>query len=263
MLGFSNKKEGRAKRGQSVKSSYFRHMKHIISLFLLFSISTTSWAIDYKDSLPLSQISQIKEHIEFIQQNPDSINSLNYLYFYRIDLPLKKLDELYSKMSERLKSTSKGKSLRTDIQWRHNIMKKISDYTLLDVNDKKVQLSEFLKSKKYTLIDFWGSWCIPCRNDAPFLIELNNKYSNSNFGFISISEDVNKKDWLEAIRIDKTNKWTQLIDSKRNIQNDLGIETIPRKILVNEKLEVIGVYTANTYGKYNLMSELKKLATAP
>ncbi len=88
-------------------------MKHIISLILLFSVATTSWAKDYEDSLPVSQIAQIKEHIQFIQHNPDSINALNYLYFYRIDLPLNKLDELYSKMSERLKNTNKGKALKT------------------------------------------------------------------------------------------------------------------------------------------------------
>ncbi len=51
----------------------------------------------------------------------------------------------------------------------------MSDYTLLDVTDKKVQLSELLKSKKYTLIDFRGSWCIRYRNVAPNLIELKKK----------------------------------------------------------------------------------------
>ena len=63
---------------------------------------------------------------------------------------------------------------------------------------------------------------------------------------------------LESIKTDKTNKWIHLIDTKRFIQNDLGIETIPRKILVNDKLEIIGVYTSNFYGKYNLENDLEK-----
>ncbi len=232
-------------------------MKKCLSLFLFISISTYGFC-SQSDTLPVSQISLIKKNIQFIQNNPDSENSLNYLYFYRLDLPINKLDKLYSKMSERLKNTSKGKILNSDIKWRHNIIRKINNYTLIDTNNNKVNLSELIKSKKYTLIDFWGSWCIPCRNDSPNLIELNNKYSNSNFGIISISEDVNTKDWLDGIRTDKTNKWTHLIDSKRYIQNDLGIETIPRKLLVNDKLEVVGVYTSNFYGKYNLENDLEK-----
>jgi thiol-disulfide isomerase/thioredoxin len=233
-------------------------MKKII-YFLVFILISNYGICSKSDTIPKSQISNIEDNIRFIQKNPDSINSLNYLYYYRIDLPIDKLDELYSKISDHLKNTSKGLELGKDIKWRHNITKKISSYILLDTNNKKVNLSDLIKTKKYTLIDFWGSWCIPCRNDSPNLIELNNKYSSGNLGIISISEDVNTKKWLEGIRTDKTNKWTHLIDSKRFIQNDLGIESIPRKLLINDKLEIIGVYTSNFYGKYNLENDLNKI----
>ena len=233
-------------------------MKLYLTLALSIFLSISAWA-NQKDSVPTSQIDNIKHNIQFIQTYPDSTTSLDYLYFYRIDLPIDKLDELYSIISDRLKNTSKGLELGKDIKWRHTITKKINNYILLDTNNKKINLSDLIKSKKYTLIDFWGSWCIPCRNDAPNLIALNNKYSSGSFGIISISEDVNTKDWLEGIRTDKTNKWTQLIDSKRFIQNDLAIESIPRKLLLNDQLEVIGVYTSNFYGKYNLDNDLSKI----
>jgi thiol-disulfide isomerase/thioredoxin len=237
-------------------------MKLYLTLALSILLSISAWA-NQKDSVPTSQIDKIKHNIQFIQTYPDSTTSLDYLYFYRIDLPIDKLDELFTKISDRLKHTSKGLELGKDIKWRHTITKKINNYILLDTNNNKINLSDLIKSKKYTLIDFWGSWCIPCRNDAPNLIALNNKYSSGDFGIISISEDVNTKDWLEGIRTDKTNKWTHLIDSKRFIQNDLGIESIPRKLLLNDKLEVIGVYTSNFYGKSNLEADLNKLTHAP
>lgn len=234
-------------------------MKHIISFILLFSIATNNWANTFQDTLPESQLSQIKKHIQYIHNYPDSLNALNYLYYYRIDLPIDQLDTLFSNLNAYLKNTSKGKELKTDIQWRHRINRKIDDFQLTDTNNKRVYLADVLKSNKYTLIDFWGSWCIPCRNDAPYLISLNKKYTNNNFRIVSISEDVNIKDWLEGIRNDKTNKWMHLVDTKRIIQNDLKIETIPRKLLVNSKLEVVGVYSANFYGKYNLEYDLDRL----
>lgn len=226
------------------------------SLILLFNINVN--ASTKKDTIPDSYIISVNNYIKEIRTNPNSSKGLDYLYFLRIDLPLDTLEELYALINPKLKKTKKGIEVSNDIEWRHKIRHLFNIYILVDTNGKTVVLSDLIKRQKYTLIDFWSSWCIPCRNDSPNLIELNNKYSNSNFGIISISEDVNTKDWLDGIRTDKTNKWTHLIDSKRDIQNDLGIETIPRKLLVNDKLEVVGVYTSNFYGKYNLANDLKK-----
>lgn len=232
-------------------------MKYIF-LTVFFFTQTFKGNCSIIDTIPQSQIRSINEHIRYIENNTDSLTSLNYLYYYRIDLPLNRLVKLYNSLSNKLKETNKGVELKNDIQWRQNLIKKVKNYTLIDTNNNKVYLTDLLKSKKLTLIDFWGSWCIPCRNDSPNLIELNNKYSKNDFRIISISEDVNIKNWLESIQTDKTNKWIHLIDTKRFIQNDLGIETIPRKILVNDKLEIIGVYTSNFYGKYNLENDLEK-----
>jgi thiol-disulfide isomerase/thioredoxin len=217
------------------------------------------YASNKVDSIPENPTALMNKMIDYIDKNGDSLKSLDYLYFLRIDLPIKKLDELYLKASDKLKNTKKGLELKHDIQWRHKIMQKLKNYTLLDTNSQQVFLSDLLIRKKYTLIDFWGSWCIPCRNDSPNLIDLNYKYSSSDFGIISISEDVNTDTWLESIKTDQTNKWIQLIDKKRFIQNDLGIETIPRKILVNNRLEVVGIYSSNFHGKFNLENDLNSL----
>lgn len=103
---------------------------------------------------------------------------------------------------------------------------------------------------KYVLIDFWGSWCGPCRRENPKIVALYNKYNKavfndaSGFEVVSIGVENREKSWKNAITKDGL-KWkyhiAQMDRFKSPIVSKYGVKEIPTKYLLNEKGEIIGV----------------------
>jgi thiol-disulfide isomerase/thioredoxin len=94
----------------------------------------------------------------------------------------------------------------------------------------------------YLLIDFWASWCLPCRAGHPALIASYNRYRNRKFEILSISLDENRTQWIEAIQKDKL-PWTQLSDLKGMTANALAkyysIAYLPFNILIDKQGKII------------------------
>jgi peroxiredoxin len=114
-------------------------------------------------------------------------------------------------------------------------------FTLLDANNKKVSSSSF--NQKYILVDFWASWCAPCRLGNKKLVQLYKTVDKNKLEIIGISLDTDKLKWNNAIKKDKI-EFTQLIDpngfdAKTAIQ--FGVEEIPSKFIFNEKGILIAI----------------------
>lgn len=111
----------------------------------------------------------------------------------------------------------------------------VPDFTANDVNDKPVTLSNFYKGKKVVLIDFWASWCGPCRRENPNVVAAYEKYHNKGFEIISVSLDKTKDAWLAAIKEDKLN-WTHVSELKywsSDIAASYGVQSIPTNFLID------------------------------
>lgn len=114
-------------------------------------------------------------------------------------------------------------------------------FTLLDANNKKVSSSSF--NQKYILIDFWASWCAPCRLGNKKLVQLYKTVDKNKIEIIGISLDTDKLKWNNAIKKDKI-EFTQLIDpngfdAKTAMQ--FGVEELPSKFIFNEKGILIAI----------------------
>ena len=107
------------------------------------------------------------------------------------------------------------------------------DFALPDINCKEVKLSSF--RGKYVLVDFWASWCGPCREENPNVVKAYNKYKDKNFTIVGVSLDEEKDKWINAIQKDGLG-WTQVSDLKHwnsMVVPLYHIEGIPHNVLID------------------------------
>ncbi len=134
-------------------------------------------------------------------------------------------------MTERQIALAKQKS--QEVQEADWVGKQAPQLSLPDANGKEVKLSSF--KGKYVLVDFWASWCLPCRKENPNVVEAYNKYKDKNFTILGVSLDKEKGDWMNAIQKDNLS-WTQVSDLRE--WNSLAVSTfnfdgIPFNVLVD------------------------------
>jgi peroxiredoxin len=119
------------------------------------------------------------------------------------------------------------------------VNKQAPDLTMKDVNDKPVSISNF--KGKYLLVDFWASWCRPCRAENPNVVAAYNKFKDKNFTILGVSLDQNKDSWLQAIKNDGLD-WTHMSDLKyweSEAVSTYKFQGIPYNILIDPSGKVI------------------------
>lgn len=117
--------------------------------------------------------------------------------------------------------------------------KEAPDFELPDVNGKTVSLKSF--RGKYVLVDFWASWCKPCRNENPNVVRAYQQYKDKNFTILGVSLDKEKEGWVKAIADDQLT-WSHVSDLKfwdSKVVPLYGIEGIPFNVLLDPQGKVI------------------------
>jgi peroxiredoxin len=120
-----------------------------------------------------------------------------------------------------------------------NVGKAAPGFSQADTNGKPISLESF--KGKYVLIDFWASWCGPCRQENPNLVRTYQKFKDKNFEILGVSLDNNKSKWLEAIQDDQLT-WAQVSDLKywRNeVAVQYGVQSIPANFLLDKEGKII------------------------
>ena len=188
-----------------------------------------------------------REHAlkEFIVGHPESYLSLMALSSMGgPSADINVIEPLYTGLSQKLKDTDPGKQLKQSFAALKatSVGTMAPDFTQNDVNGKPVKLSDY-KNKSYVLLDFWASWCGPCRQENPNVVRVYNKYKDRKFTVLGVSLDkaTGKADWLKAIKDDGLT-WTQVSDLKfwNNEAAALYfVQSIPQNYLIDPNGKII------------------------
>lgn len=180
---------------------------------------------------------------KYIKENPDSYFSLLAVQEMFTDGNLSKVEPFFTGLTVRLKNSRQGEEFKKSMETvrKTSVGKMAIDFTENDVNDKPVKLSGF--RGKYVLLDFWASWCGPCRGENPNVLKAYNAFKDKNFTVLGVSVDAKKEDWLKAVAEDHL-PWTQLRDVKTggvSAADLYGIKFIPSSFLIDPKGKIIAV----------------------
>lgn len=182
---------------------------------------------------------------QFIEQHPNTYYAASLLGGYLRHDPsfYARGKRLFDKLTPEIKATKKGQLLQELLRKQRSVQlgEQLTDFTLADTVGNRVSLSDY--KGKYVLIEFWASWCTPCRRENPNLVKTYNEYKSKGFDILAISFDEKKENWLKAIREDGL-PWTHVSELQglweSTIANKLLVRSVPDNFLLDPEGKIIG-----------------------
>lgn len=195
---------------------------------------------------------------DFLKTHPASYVSAYVLFFSGGRIAKEEAVKIFERFPKAVKESSYGK-MQTE-KWAKQKLgspgNMATNFSAMDINGQSLSLSDY--KGKYVLLDFWASWCVPCRKGNPHLLTLYSQYKDKGFEIIGVSDDDTKLDaWRKAVEKDGIGVWKHVLrglDVERvkkgdykNHPNEIsdsryGINSLPTKILIDPTGKIIGRY---------------------
>jgi peroxiredoxin len=230
------------------------------NLALFYAKNADSIAL-FKQRRAAFEKQYLQVNFNFVKKHPNSYVAFDLVQNYAVVIEEpESFEPMFNALSPQFKNSAEGKKMAYNLAMvkKFAIGQPIMDFTQNDVNGKPVSLSS-LKGK-YVLVDFWASWCGPCRMEYPYIHKAYDQFKDKNFQVIGVSLDDKKNLWINAIK-DNHFDWVEVCDLKGR-QNEValayGISAIPQSLLVDPN----GIIIAKNLRGDDLIEKLKEVIKA-
>ncbi|HEX7844382.1 MAG TPA: TlpA disulfide reductase family protein [Chitinophagaceae bacterium] len=229
---------------------------------------------DLHDSLAgkLKRVNDTINRIDYayFDEHPGSYLTAYLLQYQARNLSADSLALFYNRLSDHLKNHVVTQTIRSRLKGMKvgTVGTMAAKFIAKDTSGHDFYSG--LIKEKYILLDFWASWCVPCREQSPFLIGLHKKYTDKGLRIVSIADDRDLAKWKEAIEKDKTNLWTHVrrevnvalkskgMADEKDVNDRFNISTLPTYILIDPYGVIIGRFQENPAALENLLSSIFK-----
>ncbi len=197
--------------------------------------------------------------LDYAKNNNTSVVGTYIIFSNSYMFDLNELEKAADSFDKSIQNTKYAKLLKERVATlkRVEVGQPYVDFTLKDPTGKPISLKSVVDKNKYVLVDFWASWCQPCRGENPNVVEAFKKYHDKGFTVFGVSFDDNKDNWVKAIKDDNLT-WLHVSDLKGwgNAAGKLyGVQSIPQNILIGPE----GTIIAKNVRGQELQDKLKEL----
>ncbi len=209
-------------------------------------------AQEFKSGLKPYYAAMEKIDMAYIDKHPGTYLTAFLLRGYTHGMATDKLQAHYDKLPASIRK-SMGKVIGDELERRKIGVPGTEAFAFAttDINGQPFNLADY--KGKYVLLDFWASWCLPCRKGNPHLLKLYAEYKDKGLEIVGVSDDDNKPEaWRKAVNDDKIGVWKHVLRgmdrekmmagafNPKDISKRYGISTLPTKVLVDPQGKIIG-----------------------